>query len=120
VRSIYWVLGVAAAIAKALDTSLDYLGLLVDDATPANKRDTSPTYFSEEADEVAQLVDKMPPERRVIALNMTRNLSALPDERQRRQAEARQILDSIERKHGKKMRDDIEDILRRLFRDTDT
>lgn len=94
-------LEVAAAMAKVLDVSLDYLGLLNDDATISYRRDTAPIYISVEADELAQMVDSMRSDQRALVVTLARNLLAPLDNRQRRRAEAKEILDSIEQKSWK-------------------
>lgn len=105
-------LEIAAAMAKVLDVTLDYLGLLIEDGELSYKRTPPPVYFSEEADEVASLVDAMRPEQRLVIMSVARNLSALTMERAKRRAESNDILDSIEREHGPTVRKDVERILR--------
>ena len=114
-------LQVAAAMARALETSLDYLGLLTEDSTAPYQRTPPPEYFSPEADEVAHLVDTMRPDQRDVVLNVARGLFA-PTQRQREQAEMRAMLDSVERDAGIDTRKKVEKILRAmgLLRDTDT
>jgi transcriptional regulator with XRE-family HTH domain len=105
-------LEVAAALARVLDVTLDYLGLLIDDGTVTYRRVSPPTYFSEEADEVAQLVDHMRPEQRSVVAAVARNLAVLTTERARRQAETKDILDSVERELGRDARLAYERVLR--------
>lgn len=113
-RPITPSLEIAAAMAKVLDVTLDYLGMLIEDGELSYKRvDTTPHYFSAEADEVAQLVDVMRPEQRVILAAVARTLSMRPTDQQRRLADALDILDSIERDLGKEARDEVERIMRR-------
>lgn len=113
-RPITPSLEIAAAMAKVLDVTLDYLGMLIEDGELSYKRvDTTPHYFSAEADEVAQLVDVMRPEQRVILAAVARTLSAPPTDKHRRLADAIDVLDSIERDLGKETRDDVERIMRR-------
>lgn len=101
------VLKVAAAMAKVLDVSLDYLALLHDDASVSYRRQPTPVYFSLEADEVAQLVDAMQPEQRALIVSMARTIVA-PTKQQLERFEARDILDSIEAQLGREVRLQIE------------
>lgn len=103
---------VIRAMAGALGVSLDFLARFTDNWMPAQNRESAPHYFSDEADQVAQLVDTLYPEQRSLVLNLARSLSASPIQRQRRQAEAKEILDSIEAKWGRERRDEIERIMR--------
>jgi transcriptional regulator with XRE-family HTH domain len=106
-------LEVAAAMAKILDVSLDYLALLMDDGSISYNRSMPPIpYFSEEADEVAGLVDHMRPEQRGVVIQVARNLSYTSTDRQRRAAEMRDLLESVEREKGRDARNDLESILR--------
>jgi transcriptional regulator with XRE-family HTH domain len=116
------MLDVAAAMAKTLKISLDYLALLMDDATVSYRHEPPTQYMSEEADEVAGMVDSMSPDKRGIAVVLVRNLLALPSERQRRQAEIKDMLESVERQLGKEARDTVEKIVRDkgLYVDSDT
>lgn len=115
-------LEVAAAMAKTLKISLDYLALLTDDSVSSYLRETAVQYLSEEADEVASMVDTMPPDQRGIAVTFVRNLLALPSDRQRRQAEMKDMLESVERQLGKDARDAVERIVRDkgLYVDSDS
>lgn len=114
-------LEVAIAMAKVLNLSLDYLGLLIGDAI-SYVRDASPHYFSEEADEAAQLIDKMRPDQRVLVATLVRNVSRLPTERQRRETEIKKLLDSVEKDMGIDARKKVEGIVRSqgLFTDSDS
>lgn len=115
-------LEVAAAMAKTLKISLDYLALLTDDSVGSYQRETTVPYLSEEADEVALMVDSMSPDQRGIAVVLVRNLMTLPSDRQRRQAEMKDMLESVERQLGKDARDAVEKIVRDkgLYVDSDS
>lgn len=104
-------LEVAAAMARALDVSLDYLGLISDEAH-SYRQEAEPSYISPEADTVAQLIDGMNQESRELVLNLARSLAATATDRLLREDEAINILDSIERQHGRRVRDDIERLWR--------
>lgn len=105
-------LEVAAAMAKTLEVTLDYLGFLIDDGSISYKRTQPDVYYSPEADEVARMVDRMSPSERSVIMQVARNLSALTTERARRQAETEDILDSIEREMGIDARREYARILR--------
>jgi hypothetical protein len=66
-------------LAGLLGTTSDFLLLLTDDPMPRNGED-EPIYFSSEADEIARLIDAMPPWKRAEALHMVRSVSAYNDE----------------------------------------
>ena len=66
-------------LAGLLGTTSDFLLLLTDDPMPRNGED-EPIYFSSEADEIARLIDAMPPWKRSEALHMVRAVSAYNDE----------------------------------------
>lgn len=114
-------LEVAAAMAKVLDVSLDYLGLLTNEATSYRPAPTV-NYLSTEADEMAQLVDSMHPSQREVMLSVAKNMIVAPKPRQLERAEIRDLLDSIERRQGRNVRLQIEKIMRDsgLPVDTDT
>lgn len=104
---------VVRAMAGAMDVSLDWLALFTEEIEIPKGKEIEATYFSEEADEAAQLIDKMPPEQRLLVLSLTRNLAAsMSPDRQLRIAEVMTILDSIERKLGKEARIEIEQDMR--------
>lgn len=106
-------LEVAAAMAKALDVSLDYLGLVINEPLSFRREPPAPdSYYSEQADEVAKLVDDMQPQQRDLLLNVAKSMVAAPSLRQRERAEIREILDSIERKLGRAVRREVEQVLR--------
>lgn len=103
---------VVAAMAGALEVSLDYLAGFTDEPAVARGVEPATPYISPEADEVAQIVDRMSLDQRKVVLDVTRNMSSLALERTLRQAEIRDILDSVEREMGRAARDDFERILR--------
>lgn len=105
-------LEVAAAMARALDVSIDYLGLLIDDAVSYRRQPIPDIYYSEEADEVARTVDNMRPEQRSLVLSMVNSMVVAPSERQRERTEIVDMLNSIERQRGRNVRREIEQILR--------
>ena len=69
-----------SAMALLLQTSVDFLALLSDDPTPPQAApEPAPVYFSAEADIAAQLIDAMPPARRVEALALLRTMASFAD-----------------------------------------
>lgn len=103
---------VVRAMAGVLGISMDWLARFTEAPEPTSP-DVNATYFSEEADQAAQLIDKMQPDQRIIILNLARNLASQQSpERQQRLDNTLEILDSIERKHGRKKRLEVERILR--------
>jgi transcriptional regulator with XRE-family HTH domain len=66
-------------LAKLLNTTTDYLLLLTDSpdtlGAPSLEND-DPVYFSPEADEVARIIDALPPETRAFVVHMARSLAA--------------------------------------------
>lgn len=105
-------LEIAAAMARVLDVSLDYLGLLIDDAAASYRRAPTPGYISQEADELAQLVDAMHPSQRDLLLRLAQNMMNAPTVRQQERAEMRDMLDSVERDHGDLVRRELERFMR--------
>lgn len=105
-------LEVAAAMARVLDVSVDYLALLIDDAVSYRRQPAPDNYYSEQADEVAKLVDNMHPSQRELITNVAKNMLRAPTQRQVERAEMRDILDSIERDEGGPMRRKIEKLMR--------
>lgn len=105
-------LEVAAAMAKVLDVSIDYLGFLIDDALSYKRVLPPDHYFSEEADRVARMVDGMPKEQRYVVLNIVRSIDTGPSTRQIEQIKIRQMLDSIEERQGRAVRLEVEQIMR--------
>lgn len=106
------MLDVAAAMAKTLNISLDYLALLMHDAAVSYQREAAAQYMSPEADEAASIVDRMPPDQRGVAVALVRSLSILPSDRQRQEAKMQDLLDSVERQMGEATRKEIEAIAR--------
>lgn len=106
-------LATAAAMAKVLNVTLDYLGLLIEDGELSYVRsDEAVSYITPEADQVAQLVDTMRAEERAILFNLARNLAVVSGERKRNEMEVREILDSVERTLGREARLAVERRLR--------
>lgn len=100
-------LEVATALARALKTSVDYLALLTDDSTP--HRETGPQFFTPEADEMAQIVDTLPADVRLVALSVVRSIAAQSEAaREARRRELADMLTSIERNAGSEARRVIE------------
>lgn len=104
------MLDVAVAMAKVLNVSLDYLGLLVDEAR-SYKAEPVQTYITPEAEEIASLVDTMHVSLREVLLTVTKNMIAAPAPRQDERMRARDVLDSVEREHGRGMRDEIKELM---------
>jgi hypothetical protein len=92
--------------------SIDYLGLLIDEALPYKRQPLPDPYYSEQADEIAKLVDSMHPSQRELLLNVAKNMLSAPTQRQAERAEMRDILDSIAREHGDNVRREIEKLMR--------
>lgn len=105
-------LEVAAAMAKVLDVSIDYLGLLIGEPVSWRRQEAVDNYISEEADAVAKLVDEMRPEQRFLVLNLAKSIAGVPTQRQREDSAIHDMLGSIERNHGRIVRREIEQILR--------
>lgn len=105
-------LEVAAAMARALDVSVDYLALLIDDAVSYRRQPVPDNYYSEEADEVAKMIDAMHPEQRALVLNVAKSMISAPTQRQRERAEIIEMLNLIEKNHGRIVRRDIEKLFR--------
>lgn len=103
---------VVRAMAGALKVSLDYFGRFTEQLEPAYGKESTPLYFSEEADEVAQLVDGMSPDQRALVLQLARSLAHMPTIRERRLADVKEMLESIERRHGKEVRAEVEKVMR--------
>lgn len=66
---------VVQAMASAMRVSLDFFAGYTETIEPAYDKEPAPHYFSEEADEIARLVDKMHPEQRALVLALARNLA---------------------------------------------
>lgn len=74
---------VLAAIARALETSTDYLLMLTDDPRPIDERDVAIAGFSPEADELARIVDGLPPFRRAEILAHAQMVEVMERDNQR-------------------------------------
>ena len=98
------------ALARLLETSTDYLLVLTDDPTPADKKDVVP-YISREADDMALLIDSLPPETRRMLLAAAH--AWVQHERQRISDEWVSLLSAIERSVGRDKRREIEAALLR-------
>lgn len=98
------------ALARLLETSTDYLLVLTDDPTPADKKEIVP-YLSREADDMAQLMDSLPPETRRMLLAAAH--AWVQHERQRISDEWVSLLSAIERSVGRDKRREIEAALMR-------
>ena len=81
------------ALARLLETSTDYLLVLTDNPAPRDSTDVV-LYISREADELAQLVDSLPPETRRLLLATAHGWIA--HERQRVADEWHGLLSAIE------------------------
>lgn len=104
---------VVRAMAGVLEVSLDFLAGFTESSEPRTSDSAEAvTYFSEEADEVARIVDDLRPQQRSVIIAMARNLAAVSTDRARREAEAKDILDSIERQLGRTAREEVERIFR--------
>lgn len=101
---------VMAAIARALDTTLDFLMMLSDVAqTPA---DNAPTYIAPETAAAAKIIDDFPPKGRMACLNMLRSYKADYEHYLRRRNATHNMLESIEINYGKEARGTVEKFLR--------
>ena len=69
-------LNVLTAILAELDVSADYLVLGIGPPNRVDDQPDAPVYYSDEADEVAQLVDAMPEENRRVVLAVVRVMAA--------------------------------------------
>lgn len=104
---------VVRAMAGVMKVSLDFLAGFTESEKPVDGDGAeAAVYFSEEADEIAQIVDGLRPEQRAVIIALARNLSTVSMERSRREAEARDILESIERELGTTARQEVERIFR--------
>jgi len=98
------------ALAQLLETSTDYLLVLTDDPTPPDRAEVVP-YISREADDMAQLMDSLPPETRRTLLAAAHVW--VQHERQRVSDELSSLLSAVERLCGREKRHEIEATLRR-------
>lgn len=95
-----------AAIAKTLETTLDFLMLLSDD--PRTPEDAKPTYLAKEAEEAARMVDEMTPELRTKALLAVRTLYEHHLEHAQRNKQIEELLAVIEAIKGAEGRKEAE------------
>ena len=106
---------VIVALAKELGTTTDYLLLLTDNPFPPSD---NVEYMSEEADEVARIVDELPPAKRRELLEIARTMRKMSLEEQRElqrdMEELRQILDEIEAVGGPQAVEKILDALEKI------
>lgn len=80
---------VAIALAKVLNTTTDFLFLLVDDPKIPNQQE--PEFFSPEADEIARIVDSLPVEQRQRCVEKVKRI----DEKYRQQLQTRREMESM-------------------------
>lgn len=98
---------VMAGIARALETTLDFLMLLTDNAELP--KDGEPTRISEEAEQAARLIDEMADtEARALALNAVTGIHSQYSERAQKERLVRDLLGLIEASNGIAYRRDIE------------
>jgi transcriptional regulator with XRE-family HTH domain len=95
-----------AAIARALETTLDFLMMLTND--PRTPKDAEPTYLSKEAEETAKMVDEMYPDFRAKALLAVRTLYEHHLEHAQRNKQIEELLAVIEAAKGVEGRRDAE------------
>ena len=101
-------------LAKLLETSTDYLLMMTDDPSPtgsAGNGSIAPMYISEEADDIARIMDSLPPETRRMILAAVR--AWLQHERQRVADEWSSLLSVVEQSVGREKRREIESALLR-------
>lgn len=65
---------VLIALARVLDVSLDWLVPQQGTTTPYRRPEDEPIYFSPEADQVARLVDDLPPKYRAIIVEQAKSI----------------------------------------------
>lgn len=97
---------IMARLAKELDTTTDFLLLLTDD--PAKPQDNKPTLLSEEAEQIARMVDDMPPEGREGALRSVTGIYNHYEEHTRLNKQIMELLTLIESSQGAAFRRDLE------------
>jgi len=62
------------ALARELDVSIDWLVPSQGAENPYRRKEDEPVYFSQEADEVARLVDDLPPKYRAVVLAQAQSI----------------------------------------------
>lgn len=98
---------VMAGVARALETTLDFLMLLTDN--PELLDDAEPTAWSEEAEQAARMIDEMSDkEIRAQALRAVTGIHAHHSERVQKERLVRDLLNLIERSNGVEFRRDVE------------
>lgn len=95
-----------ARVADALNTTLDFLMLRTDD--PATPEDNKPTLLSTEAEQIARMVDDMPPEGRASALRSVTGIYKHYEEHTTLNRHIRELLALIEASNGLAFRRDLE------------
>lgn len=107
-------LEVAVGLARTLGCSLDYLAQLSDDPASSKQAPQDSSYLSEEADLIAEIVDKLSPPARIVILQTVR--IAAEAERtglSRRLEEFKMLLQLVEAIAGGEVRRRVEAELRR-------
>jgi transcriptional regulator with XRE-family HTH domain len=99
-----------AALAQALETTSDYLVMLTDN--PAGPGDAINHHWSEQADEAGQLIDELPEEWRILALEEVKKIDAEWKEIQRQDKEISTWLDRVEAAGGEAARAIAEQFVR--------
>jgi len=87
---------VVKALADVLGTTADFLLLRIDDEEPF--KPVEPVYFSEEADEIATIVDSLDPQRRILVQRLVMAVAEITlevDEDAESQSAKSAVLDSV-------------------------
>jgi transcriptional regulator with XRE-family HTH domain len=106
---------IVAALARVLDTTTDYLLLLTDDAERPGAVQDEVDAISEEAEEVAQVVDSMTPERRQDVLAIVRALHQEDSVESTALKRYDIIMERIRRRDGAQGVERAEELLRRFL-----